>query len=192
MKLCIVTRNVMKGDGQSRVNYEIVWQAIRRGHNVTMLASCVDLDLQQSSQAHWINIQVESWPTQILSGLAFSWKTAICLNKCRSNLDRVMVNGANTNERADINVVHFVHTSWLKSHVHPCRLRRDLYGAYQWLFSTLNAYWEKKAFRKANIIVAVSEKVKQVLLSIGVLSDRSRVILNGVDLQKISPGTSDP
>jgi glycosyltransferase involved in cell wall biosynthesis len=191
MKICIVTRNIMKGDGQSRVNYEIAWQAIRRGHNVTMLASCVDLDLQQNSQTHWINIQVKSWPTQILSGLAFSWQTASCLKKYRSNLDLVMVNGANTNERADINAVHFVHTSWLKSHVHPWHLRRDLYGAYQWLFSTLNAYWEKRAFRKANIVIAVSEKVKQELLSIGVPSDRIRVILNGVDLQEFSPGTSD-
>jgi glycosyltransferase involved in cell wall biosynthesis len=191
MKLCIVTRNIMKGDGQSRVNYEIVWQAIRRGHNVTILASCVDLDLQQSGQVNWINIQVKPWPTQILSGLAFSWQAAIWLNKCRSNLDLVMVNGANTNEHADVNAVHFVHTSWLKSHVHPWRLRQDLYGTYQWLFSTLNAYWEKKALRKANIVVAVSEKVKQELLSIGIRSDRIRVILNGVDLEEFSPGKGD-
>jgi glycosyltransferase involved in cell wall biosynthesis len=191
MRLCIITRNIMKGDGQSRVNYEIAWQAIRRGHNVTMLASRIDLDLQQSNQTHWINIQVKPWPTQILSGLAFSWQSAVWLYKYRSNLDLVMVNGANTNERADVNAVHFVHTAWLRSPVHPWCLRQDLYGAYQWFFSSLNAYWEKRAFQKANIVVAVSEKVKQELLNIGVPSDRVRVILNGVDLQEFSPGKSN-
>ncbi|MEE3716392.1 glycosyltransferase family 4 protein [Tumidithrix elongata RA019] len=191
MKICIVTRNIMKGDGQSRVNYEIAWEAIRCGHDVTMLASSVDLELQQSPQAHWIEIQVQKWPTQILGGLAFSWQCARWLARHRAGLDVVMVNGANTNERSDINAVHFVHTSWLRSHVHPWQLRRDLYGAYQWLFSALNAYWEKKAFQKTNIVVAVSEKVKQELLNIGVPSDRIRVILNGVDLHEFSPGTSD-
>jgi glycosyltransferase involved in cell wall biosynthesis len=191
MKICIVTRNIMKGDGQSRVNYEIVKEAILQSHEVTILASNLDSELLKSSQVQWIDIQVKSWPTQILSGLAFSWRSAVCLHKHHPELDLVIVNGANTNEKADVNAVHFVHTSWLKSHVHPWRLRRNLYGAYQFIFSALNSYWEKRAFKKAKIIVAVSEKVKQELISIGVPSSRIQVILNGVDLQEFSPGTSD-
>jgi glycosyltransferase involved in cell wall biosynthesis len=191
MKIGIVTRNIMKGDGQSRVNYEIAWEAIRQGHDVTMLADKVDLELQQCDRAHWINIQVKSWPTQILSGLAFAWKCRTWLNQNRSSLDVLMVNGANTNELSDVNAVHFVHTSWLRSPVHPWQLRKDFYGAYQWLFSTLNAYWEKLAFQKAETIVAVSEKVKQELLEICVPSDRVKVVFNGVDLQEFSPGIRD-
>jgi glycosyltransferase involved in cell wall biosynthesis len=191
MKIGIITRSIMKGDGQSRVNYEIAWEAIRRGHDVTMLASSVDLELQQSNQAQWINIQVKNWPTQILAGLAFSWQCARWLNQHRSSLDVLMVNGANTNELSDVNAVHFVHTSWLQSSVHPWWLHRNLYGAYQWLFSTLNAYWEKEAFRKAKIVVAVSEKVKQELVNIGVPSDKVKVIFNGVDLDEFSPGLRD-
>ena len=41
MKLCIITPNVMKGDGQSRANYEIIREALRRGHDVTLLAKRV-------------------------------------------------------------------------------------------------------------------------------------------------------
>ena len=41
MKICIVTHNVIKGDGQGRVNYEVAKEAIRRGHYVTLLASRV-------------------------------------------------------------------------------------------------------------------------------------------------------
>jgi glycosyltransferase involved in cell wall biosynthesis len=188
MKICIVTRNIMKGDGQSRVNYEIAWEAIRSGHDVTMLASSVDLELQQNPKSHWVDIQVKGLPTQILGGLAFSWQVAKWLHQNRSSLDVVMVNGANTNESSDVNAVHFVHTSWLRSQVHPWRLRQNICGAYQWLFSALNANWEKKAFQKAKVVVAVSEKVKQELVAIGVPSDRVRVILNGVDLQEFSPG----
>jgi glycosyltransferase involved in cell wall biosynthesis len=191
MKIGIVTRNIMKGDGQSRVNYEIAWEAIRQGHDVTMLADRVDLELQQHSQAHWINIQVKNFPTQILSGLAFAWKCRTWLNQNRSSLDVLMVNGANTNELSDVNAVHFVHTSWLRSPVHPWQLRKDFYGAYQWLFSTLNAYWEKIAFQKAKIIVAVSEKVKQELLDISIPPYKVKVIFNGVDLKEFSPGIRD-
>jgi glycosyltransferase involved in cell wall biosynthesis len=191
MKIGIVTRNIMKGDGQSRVNYEIAWEAIRQGHDVTMLADKVDLELQQCDRAHWINIQVKSWPTQILSGLAFAWKCRTWLNQNRSSLDVLIVNGANTNELSDVNAVHFVHTSWLRSPVHPWQLRKDFYGAYQWIFSTFNAYWEKIAFQKAKIIVAVSEKVKQELLNLSVPLDKVKVIFNGVDLQEFSPGVRD-
>jgi glycosyltransferase involved in cell wall biosynthesis len=188
MNIGIVTRNIIKGDGQSRVNYEIALEAIRQGHDITMLADRVDLELQQYDRAHWIDIQVKRWPTQILSGLAFAWKCRTWLNQNRSSLDVLMVNGANTNEFSDVNAIHFVHTAWLRSPVHPWQLRKDFYGAYQWIFSTFNAYWEKIAFQKAKTIVAVSEKVKQELLDINVPLAKVKVIFNGVDLQEFSPG----
>ncbi len=50
MKLCIVTPCAAKGDGQGRVNYEIAWEAIRRGHHVTLLASKVAPELQNHSK----------------------------------------------------------------------------------------------------------------------------------------------
>ncbi len=51
----------MKGDGQSRVNYEVTLEAIRRGHHVTLLASSVAPELQQNSQ------QQHSWASQAKS-----------------------------------------------------------------------------------------------------------------------------
>lgn len=56
MKLCIVTPNIMKGDGQSRVNYEIVWEAIHRGYQITVLASQVAPELEHNNQVNWISI----------------------------------------------------------------------------------------------------------------------------------------
>lgn len=191
MRLCIVTRNIMKGDGQSRVNYEVAWEAINRGHHVTMLASNVSTELRKSSHVTWINIPVKLWPTQLLSDMAFSWKSAAWLHKHRSKLDVVMANGANTREQADVNAVHFVHTSWLRSSVHPWRLSRDIYGFYHWVYTAMNAHLEKKTFSHEKVIVAVSEKIKQELISIGVPQEHIQVILNGVDLEEFYPGLND-
>lgn len=90
-----------------------------------------------------------------------------------------------------MNAVHFVHSSWLRSPVHISRNRRDFYGFYQWLFTAFNARWEKQAFQKAQVVVAVSEKVAHELVNIGVPRSRIRVIVNGVDLDEFTPGESD-
>jgi glycosyltransferase involved in cell wall biosynthesis len=188
MKLCIVTHKVIEGDGQGRVNYEIVQEALRRGHHVTLLASSIAPDLQHNSQVNWINIPVKSLPTELLRNQLFSWHSANWLSKHRSQFDLVKLNGAITNMPGDVNAAHFIHSSWLRSPVHPSRLRRDFYGVYQWLYTVLNAHWEKEAFQQAKVIVAVSEKVKKELLELGIPKERIRVILNGVDLNEFSPG----
>lgn len=190
MKLCIVTHKVIEGDGQGRVNYEIVREALRRGHHVTLLASSIAPDLQQNRQVNWIEIPVKSLPTELLRNQLFSWRSANWLRKHRSEFDLVKLNGAITNTPGDVNAAHFIHSAWLRSPVHPSRLHRDFYGAYQWLYSILNAYWEKAAFQQAKVIVAVSEKVKKELLEICVPEERIRVILNGVDLNEFSPSSN--
>jgi glycosyltransferase involved in cell wall biosynthesis len=191
MKLCILTPSVVKGDGQGRVNYEIAWEAIRRGHHVTLLASRVAPELQQNSQVNWIDIPVKGWPTYLLREIVFAWQSADWLRKHRCELDLVQANGAITWAQGDVNLVPFVHSAWLRSPLHISRGRRDFYGFYQWLYTVLNARWEKRAFRQAKVVVAVSQRVKQELLDIGVPKEAIRVILCGVDLQEFSPGSAD-
>ncbi|GAX35859.1 glycosyltransferase family 4 protein [Nodularia sp. NIES-3585] len=191
MKICIVTHVVQKGDGQGRVNYEVAKEAIRRGYQLTLLAREVAPELKQNSAVNWIPITVKSYPTELIRNLIFAQKTANWLRQHRGDFDLVKVNGAITKEEADINAVHFVHSSWLRSPVHSSRIRRDLYGFYQWLYTAVNARWEKQAFHKAKVVVAVSEKVAQELVSIGVPRSRIRVIVNGVDLQEFAPGLGD-
>lgn len=188
MKLCIVTHQVKKGDGQGRVNYEVAKEAIRRGHELTLLASEIAPELQQSNQVNWVYISVNSLPSEFFRNFIFSQKSADWLRKHRSQVDLVKVNGAITKAASDVNAVHFVHSSWLRSPAHISRIRRDFYGFYQWLYTALNAFWEKQAFQKANIVIAVSEKVAQELESIGVPRSRIQVIVNGVDLDEFSPG----
>ncbi|MBE9049035.1 glycosyltransferase family 4 protein [Nostocales cyanobacterium LEGE 11386] len=190
MKLCIVTHKIQKGDGQGRVNYEVAQEAIRRGHHLTLLASQVALELQESHQVNWVTISVKGWPTEFLRNMIFAIKSTSWLRKHRHELDIIKVNGAITNAPGDVNAVHFVHSSWLKF-ISQTTKTFNVYDFYQWLYTTLNAHWEKKAFRAAQVVVAVSHKVVQDLLAIGVPPESIRVILNGVDLQEFSPGASD-
>ncbi|MEH2202072.1 glycosyltransferase family 4 protein [Nostoc sp.] len=191
MKLCIVTHKIQKGDGQGRVNYEVANEAIRRGHQLTLLASEVAPELEDNSQVNWVRIPVKDYPTEFVRNFIFAQKSTDWLRKHRSDIDLVKVNGAINLAAADVNAVHFVHSSWLRSPVHISRNRRDFYGLYQWLFTAFNARWEKQAFQKAQVVVAVSEKVAQELVNIGVPRSRIRVIINGVDLEEFAPGESD-
>jgi glycosyltransferase involved in cell wall biosynthesis len=190
VKLCIVTHKVKNGDGQGRVNYEIAKEVIRRGHHLTLLATEVAEELHQSSKVNWISISVKNLPSELIRNFIFANKSAGWLRKNRSAVDLVKVNGAITTAGSDVNAVHFVHSSWLRSPFHLSRNRRDFYSFYQWLYTALNARWEKQAFQKAKVVVAVSQRVAQELVDIGVPRSHIRVIVNGVDLQEFSPGVA--
>ncbi len=189
--LLIKSRKVAIGDGQGRVNYEVAWEAIRRGHHVTLLASSVDLALQQHNQVDWIAIPVKGYPLQLVREIAFSTQSAWWLNKHQKEFNLIKLNGAITSARGDVNAVHFVHSSWLRSPFNPSAQNLILRGTYQRFYTALNADWEKKAFDRAKVVVAVSEKVAQELIAIGLPRDRIRVILNGIDLQEFAPGIVD-
>lgn len=191
MRLCIVSPSIVKGDGQGRVNYEIAWEAIRRQHHVTLITSRLAPELQQNSQANWLEIPVKGWPTYLLREIVFAWRSAQWLRKHSREVDLVISNGAVTWAKGNVNLVPFVHSAWLLSPLHISRVRRDFYGFYHWLYTLFNARLEKKAFCKSQVVVAVSQRVKQELLDIGVPKESIRVILCGVDLQEFSPGYAD-
>ncbi|WP_373541475.1 glycosyltransferase family 4 protein [Chamaesiphon sp.] len=191
MKICIVTHCVIKGDGQGRVNYEVVCETLRQGHYVTLVASAISPELEQHRQIAWVPILVKQVPTELLRNLIFSLKSAAWLRHHSPEFDVIKVNGAITSARSDLNAVHFVHSAWGRSPLHVWHQKRDLYGAYQWLYTALNAYWEKTAFERAKLTIAVSEKIKQEILAIGIPVERIEVIANGVDLEEFRPARVD-
>jgi len=189
VKLCIVTHSLLKGDGQGRVNYEVAWEALRQGHQLTVIASTIDPELAQ--QARWVPVSVKGLPTELLRNLAFAWQSAQWLGRHRSEFDVLKVNGAITPVSGDINAAHFIHSSWLRSPSHTSRVHKNVYGLYQWLYTALNARWERQAFRQAKKVIAVSEKIRQELVEIGIPRDRIQVIVNGVNLQEFHPGKAE-
>lgn len=191
MKLCIVTHKIQKGDGQGRVNYEVAKEAINRGHHLTLLASEISPELAENSLVNWIKIPVNGYPSEFIRNFIFAQKSGAWLRKHRHEVDVIKVNGAITKGASDVNAVHFVHNSWWRSPVHISREHRDLYGLYQWLYTGINSYLEKQAFRQSKVVVAVSGKVADELVNIGVPRDKIRIIVNGVDLQEFTPGISN-
>lgn len=191
MRIVLVTHHIVRGDGQGRVNYEIAAEALRRGHDVDLLAVRVEPDLEVHPKVRWTPISTAGWPTQFGRNLAFSARSAAWLSRHRPSIDVVLANGCVTSARSDVNAAHFVHGAWLRSPYHVARKRRDAYGLYQWLYTYLNARWERGAFARARTVVAVSEQVRGELVGIGVEAARVRVIPNGVDVEEFAPGLSE-
>lgn len=191
MKLCIVTHSVTLGDGQGRVNYEIAQEALRRGHQLILITSQIAPELEQLTSVQWVPIRVTQFPGALLSNLAFSYRSARWLAKHCDDYDMVLSNGAITSATSDFNIAHFVHSTWLTSPYHTIHYRHNLYGIYQWMYTALNAHWEKHAFKRSKTVIAVSEQVKTELIRIGVPAQKIQVILNGVDLEEFQPAAVD-
>ncbi len=188
VKIAIVTHKFVQGDGQGRVNFEVVREALRQGHHLTLIATEVAEEFQAHPAVTWVPIAVAGWPTALLQNQVFAARSARWINKHRSQFDVLQVNGFTTWAGADVNAVHFVHSAWLRSPVHSARLRRDLYGLYQWIYTALNARLERRAFAQAAIVVAVSEQIRAELLFVGVPDKKIRVIVNGVDTEEFCTG----
>lgn len=187
MKIAIVTHKVIKSDGQGRINTAVAHEALNRGYQVTLLASEVEPTLAQHPLVNWVKISVSRWPTAFLRNMAFAYQSHQWLQRHRATLDIIKVNGAITHGSATVNAVHFVHSLWLRSPLHPFRYHRNAYGAYQWLYTRVNAHWEQRAFRLADRIVAVSQQVATDLQQIGVPMTKIQLIPNGVDIQEFTP-----
>lgn len=187
MKLCLVTHSFAKGSGQGRVNYEVALEVLRQGHFLTLVASDVAPDLQQHPSVCWIPIDVRHYPTELLRNMVFSVRSKAWLVKHRQEFDLVVANGAITDVDIDINAAHFVHSSWLQSPAHSWKQHKTINGLYQGIYTAINSVWEKRAFNRSHRVVAVSQRVKNELIAIGLPSDRIHVILNGVDVNEFAP-----
>jgi len=191
MKIAIVTNSVRPGSGQGRVNVEIARAARQKGHEVVLVASTVDRQLASVPDVTWARIPVGHWPTRLLKDQVFAWRSTRWLEDNASSLDIVVGNGCNTWFAPDVNVVHFVHSAWKESPVHTARVRSGPYAWYQWLYTTVNAYWEKRAFKEAGTVIAVSEQVRNELVDAGIRRDAIRVVHNGVDTSEFKPGPAE-
>jgi glycosyltransferase involved in cell wall biosynthesis len=188
VRIGIVTHKLLKGDGQARVNYELVKELQRRGHQVTLFSSSVTPELLDHAGTSWIPVPVKGWPSQLLKNLVFSVVSTARLLPRRRELDLLMVNGFITWVKSDVNAVHYVHGSWLRSKAHPFHQRRNASGWYQLLFTGVNALLEKVAFARTDYLVPVSAKVKDEIEAMGFRRPEStRVISNGVDTDEFTP-----
>jgi glycosyltransferase involved in cell wall biosynthesis len=184
LKLAIVTHAVRQNDGQGRVNYEIARAALAESISVTLIASHVAPELLALPDVTWVPIRISRWwPSNLLRQQIFALKSAIWLHKHRNSYDLLHVNGFVTWHPADVNTAHFVHGGWLRSEHYPFALSGGLRSAYQVVYTRANAWFERWAYQRSRVIVAVSHKVADELRTIGLRPHkRIDVIHNGVDV----------
>lgn len=192
MKLTLVTHNLTRGDGQGRVNFELVRHALREGISVRLLADSIEEELVRAG-AEWRCVSPSLRRVNLLKVRQFAGMADRVLARLRERGEAGIVhgNGYVLGGPHDVNSSHFVHSLWLRSPVHVTRLNHNAWGAYQGLYTWMNARWERHAYRQARLVVAVSDRVRQELFEIGVPNDRIRVVLNGVDTEEFHPGVAD-
>lgn len=191
MRIAIVTHRFAKGEGQGRVNYEVARAAADAGHDVLCVAHEVAEALLDHPNVTHVPMPSGVAPIALLGNVRFAWASHRWLANHRDELDLVVSNGCNTTFPADVSAVHFVHSAWRTSPVHSSRSESGLQAWYQWLYSTINALWEAWALPRIDSIVAVSAKVRQELIAIGIPPDTISVIHNGVDLEEFAPGPAN-
>ena len=190
MRLAIVTHDVVRGDGQGRVAYEIAQYALRHGATVSLLSERVDPDLVEAG-AQWIPIRPRQQRINLFNVWEFARLADRALDQRSGQFDVVQGFGFTLTRPHQVSVAQFVHDAWGRSPVHTFRVRRDLYGLYQWTYTTLNTRWERKSFAQAQAVVACSTLVRQELLRVGVPDSHIQVILNAADPQEFHPGPAD-
>ena len=188
MKICIVTNRFARDEGQGRVNYEIAKYAAVQGYRVTCVAHHVGNDLLQYPTVQWVRVPDANKPIALLGNIAFLLRTARWLRRFGHRYDVVLTNGANTAYPADINVVHFVQSAWREAATAIPDAHEGFRGLYQWLYTSLGALLERYIVSKARIICAVSAKVQDELIHVGMPPSRIRVVHNGVDINEFHPG----
>jgi glycosyltransferase involved in cell wall biosynthesis len=182
--------NVVRGDGQGRVGYEIARYGLRQGHEVTVLADRVDEDLIAAG-AHWKPIH-PPLPKPMLAKVVSYVKTVNrALDALAGRFDVVHGIGYTLTRPHEVNSAQFVHGAWLRSPLHIARNRRDPWALYQRLYSAQNARWEAESYRQAKMVVACSRRVRDELISCGVAASRTQVIYNAVDPEEFTPGRAD-
>ncbi len=189
LRLGIVVTKVGLNDGQGRVNREIAAEALRQGHEVLLFSEEVDEEMAKRPGVTPVVTPPPSWlPSRMLRDQAFALRAYRQVKRPENRCDALLTNGFTTWAHSDVNAVHFVHDSWWNSSWHPWRVKRDARSFYALTYSRLNVQLEKDAFRRSHRVVAISERVKQELLHIGVPEERIRTILNGVDAEEFHPG----
>jgi glycosyltransferase involved in cell wall biosynthesis len=152
-----------------------------------MLASEVAPELAGHPLARVVRLGVGRLPSALLQNQLFACQASLWLWRHRRKLDLVHANGFVSWCRADVNSSHFVHAAWIRSRAHTWRVRRDAYGLYQLIYSACNKRFERWSYRRARVIVAVSEQVRRELIENGLPPGALRVIQNGVDPEEFKP-----
>jgi glycosyltransferase involved in cell wall biosynthesis len=191
MRLAILTPVVKKGDGQGRANYEIAYEAARRGHDVHIVADAVDEALAAHPRVHYDRIAVSGLPTEMVRSNVMRLGMTRWLARHADSMDLVQTYGSVVGGVADISTAQFVHDGWWRCRAHIWRQEKTPYSLYQAAYTNLNRWLERPSFKRARHLIAVSHQIKDELVHLGAKSENISVIFNGADIDEFHPGPGD-
>lgn len=190
MHVALISHDIYPGDGQGRVNYELARSLLAADVTVDLFADRIDESLLDLG-ARWIPVHPRGQSVNLLRVWHFRRLVNQLLDERADDYDVILACGVVLSRPHTINVAHFVHGTWINSPFHPARRHRGLRRWYYRLYSWLNARWEREVFAQADTVVAVSERVRDDLVHLGVPPNRLQTIPNGVDPSEFHPGPSN-
>lgn len=189
MRFGIVTRYLGFNDGQGRVNYEVVREAARQGHDVVVFSEQIDLRVLKLARVHPVLSAPPRWiPSRLLRDQLFAIRSLLQLRRRAHRCDALLANGFVTWAPSDLNSMHFVHASWRRSLPAEGPSRLTFRDTYAKLYAAINERLEQLALHSSRQVVAVSDAVRRELMLLGVDCTRLHIIANGVDTEEFAPG----
>jgi glycosyltransferase involved in cell wall biosynthesis len=189
LDIALVSHDVMGGMGQGRVNFELTRALLENGIDVTLYAAVVDCTLIEAG-AQWVPVQPIAQSPDLLRVWDFRRRATQILKQRTARHDLIVACGAVLDIPHDVNIVHFIHSTWRDSPFHPREYGPSINSWYQKVYTDLNCQWEKDAWTAASRIVAVSDRIRLDLIDLGYSSQMIDVIANGVDISEYQPGES--
>lgn len=189
MRIAFVVHNLIRGNGQGRIQYEIVRYALARGHQVTLYADRVADELVREG-AQWVQVRQKPRRPALVGEYTFASAADRAIAPHRARFDVICAAGFTMRGPHDVSLCQFVHAAWMQSPVHVSRVQGGPRAWYQAAYTRLNSKWERASFSAARVIVAPSEKIRRELTSVGIPTP-VEVIYNGVDLNEFRPGAID-
>ncbi len=187
LHIALVSRRILRTEGQGRVNAEIIKRGVESGVRFTLVAEAVSPELFELAGVEWVKIATAFAPTQLLRNMVFALSTTHWLRRNRRRFDIVHVDGFTTFGKSDVNVVHYVHSEWLRAPVLWDEAFKSVRGFYQIVYTLANSWLERGAFRRTRSAIAVSRTVGEELVRLGVREQAVHVVPNGVDAPEPPP-----
>ncbi len=186
MRISLISQNFDKySNGESRTNYEIAKYLLSKGHEVHIYAYKIEKELfEKGSKIYKVPLIIER-PAILKSIIFFLWVSLIIRMK-KNKYDIIYQSGPSAFVSHNLNVCQFCHSAYRKKILKfKFPILRKI---YYYINYTVASFMEKIVYKKAKIIVAVSEKIKKELIKyVKIKKDRIVIIHNGVDIEKFTP-----
>ncbi len=178
--MAVVSGDFVRTGGMDMPNYALAWRMAERGISTHVVAHRVADDLAQQPGLVWHRARRPLHSH--LCGAPFLDLTGRQVARAvRRSAGRVVVNGGNCQVH-DVNWVHYVHAAY-----EPQPVGLNIHRLKAALERPLNLVRERAALRRAELVIANSERTGRDLERLGVERSRIRTLYYGIDPQRFAP-----